>query len=228
MMCQNLTRSGLLAALVLAACFVAGQASAAPMAWYDATQSAFTNNLGTGGSNWSVGEDFTVGSSPVEITALGFYDYNGHALAAPHDVILWTLSGVGSNTGTNVAQVTVPAGNSAVYEDGTQFVNLAHPIILAPGTVASVVGYGFSGSDPYGCCGPGGLPTSGDLVWVGHDRYDTSGGGSELSPPPYAGGDGNNHAGGNFLFIVTPEPSSYVLCGLGTIGLLFAARRRKA
>ena len=54
-------------------------------------------------------------------------------------------------------------------------------------------------------------------------------GGVESVATMIAGGNWNDISPNNTFFAImqTPEPSSFILCGLGAIGLLFAARRRR-
>jgi len=93
---------------------------------------AFANDLET------VGYDFTVGSTPLLITALGFWDGPqgrletgttgsiGDGLANQHTLGLWDSSG-------NLLATAVVSGTNQPLTGEFRFANLLNPVILLPG-----------------------------------------------------------------------------------------------
>ena len=49
--------------------------------------------VGTSGGSSTFGFDFTVGSAPIELTALGLWDENSDGFTNPHSIGLWDSSG---------------------------------------------------------------------------------------------------------------------------------------
>jgi hypothetical protein len=84
----------------------------------------------------TLGYAFTV-SSPISVTSLGLFDFQNDGLAQSHAVTVWT------STGTQLLQVTIPAGTGATLTDGFRYVSIA-PFLLVPGTYT--IG-GFYGGD---------------------------------------------------------------------------------
>jgi hypothetical protein len=74
------------------------------------------------------GTPFTVGTSPMSITALGYFDLSGGGLPFAHEVGIYSLAR------TLLGSVSVPAGTGATLHDGTRWVNLATPIALTADT----------------------------------------------------------------------------------------------
>ena len=61
------------------------------------------------------------------MTSLGLFDFQNDGLAQSHAVTIWT------STGTQLLQVTIPAGTGATLTDGFRYVSIA-PFLLVPGT----------------------------------------------------------------------------------------------
>ena len=94
--------------------------------------------LNTG--DYEAGNRFTVGSSPIAVSALGFIDLDnsnvnlgtagpnvGDGLLFSHVVNLWRVSDK-----VKIATATVPAGTEATLIDGFRYVSIT-PVILEPG-----------------------------------------------------------------------------------------------
>jgi hypothetical protein len=80
---------------------------------------------GTESPNVVGGTPFTVGSSPLTIVALGYFDVYGTGLVHSHDVGIYDLS---QNL---LGSVTVGTGSGVTYHDGTRWAALSTPISLA-------------------------------------------------------------------------------------------------
>ena len=78
------------------------------------------------GDNTTLGYAFTV-SSPISVTSLGLFDFQNNGLAQSHAVTIWT------STGTQLLQITIPAGTGATLTDGFRYVSTV-PFLLVPGT----------------------------------------------------------------------------------------------
>lgn len=86
-----------------------------------------------------------IANRDITIRSMGFYDHGGDGLATSHRV------GVGSGSGVDFwpfAQVTIPAGTEAYYEDGFRWVNLATPVVLFANTYYSLAGEMIMHVDP--------------------------------------------------------------------------------
>jgi hypothetical protein len=78
----------------------------------------------------SVGYSFTVGSSPLLVTALGIWDSHGSGrkhFAEAQEVSLWTAGG------TLLDEVTVPARAGGLRDGGFHYTPLSASLTLEPG-----------------------------------------------------------------------------------------------
>src|SRR5438477_11911895 len=73
------------------------------------------------GDNTTLGYAFTVSSS-ISVTSLGLFDFQNNGLAS-HAVTIWT------STGTQLLQITIPAGTGATLTEGFRYVSTV-PFLL--------------------------------------------------------------------------------------------------
>ena len=95
-----------------------------------------------------MGWQFTVGSEPILVRALGFHDFGQDGLAWSHPVGIWRLSDQ-----QLMASATVPAGASGAVANFFRFADLAAPILLAAGETYVIAGLdepqGAGSNDPH-------------------------------------------------------------------------------
>jgi hypothetical protein len=106
--------------------------------------------------NTTLGYAFTV-SSPISVTSLGLFDFQNDGLAQSHAVTIWT------STGTQLLQVTIPAGTGVTLTDGFRYVSNA-PFLLVPGTYT--IGGFYAGDSDFSLDGASITGASG-LSYVG-------------------------------------------------------------
>ena len=93
--------------------------------------------------NYTIGYEFTVGSSPITLNALGVEDDASAALMSQHAVDVW------SSTGTLLYSATVASGTSGLLSNGFRYAMLNSPITLSANT-SYYIGAGFaSGGDTF-------------------------------------------------------------------------------
>ena len=200
--------------LVLALAFMTPVTASAsynypPEAW-DFANSSYNFTSGT----WSFGNVFTVGSSPVTVTALGYY-HGGGPWNDTHDVGLFDTSG-----NLVISSTLVEGGGCA--DIGHFCFNAVAPITLLPTQSYLIVGY--SGIDPYTWNDPGlrlgpqnhlrwqqlGCQWITYIHWVRPDqRHHRRILGAKLPD----------------VRLLTPEPGSLLLFGSGIAGLGGLLRR---
>lgn len=101
---------------------------------------------------FDMGHEFEVTQEGIIIVDLGIWDAKADGLVSAHTVALFSLDrpGAGANaTPIPGGSVVVPAGTSALLQDGHRFAPLPAPLALAPGHYA-VVAFGLDKDDPYG------------------------------------------------------------------------------
>src|SRR6516165_2922004 len=97
--------------------------------------------------NGPLGMDFNVQQSVV-ITELGVFDSGSDGLAVPLTATLYNR-----DTQTAVASLTFAAGQTGTLIDGSRFLPLATPVVLAPGFHGTIVAEGYGASEPNGNAG---------------------------------------------------------------------------
>ncbi len=156
----------------------------------------------------TVGWSFLV-TSPILVTALGYYDANANGLGSSHEVGLWSADQ------RLLATVTVPAGTGASLVSGFRYSGLA-PLLLDVGTyyvgglLIPVGSVGSPGNDPV-ALDVQGLATGAEITYDSR-RYAL---GNQLEFPATVGFSTNGYFGGNFQYAVVPEPSPTALLFLG-------------
>jgi autotransporter-associated beta strand protein len=154
----------------------------------------------------TIGYTFTTGPNPIDVTALGFVDWeNGNGLLAAHQVGIW------SNT-TLIASATVPSGTAGNFVNPFYYANLGSPVRLAPNTTYTIGGQVFNGGDKWpdnvGTSSPGftvpdftGFPA----LTSGNNKYSTS----AFAQPATAGGGNSLWNAVNLLgsSAVVPTPA---------------------
>ena len=79
---------------------------------------------GFSAGNNTLGYSFTVRSSPLQVSALGLWDYGADGLLNAHEVGLWDMSG------TLLASVRVPSGTAAFLAGEFRYAPLTAPVVL--------------------------------------------------------------------------------------------------
>jgi len=181
----------------------------------------------------SFGMDFTP-SAPagkvIEVTQLGLYSGllgggTGTGFAGDDFATLFNSSG------TVLAQLEFGngTGNGTLVPGTSDYVKtLSTPVFLAAGTTYTIAAFYTSGTDHLANVGTGytapGETGSPFISYVGAGRY--GGAGASSYPGTVDSGPANRYNGPTFAFQVVPEPSSFVLSGLGAVAMLLAIRRR--
>jgi hypothetical protein len=100
----------------------------------------------------TVGYAFTTGPNAIDVTALGFVDWERDGLQAEHQVGIWQVSDHGL-----VAAVTVPAGTAGTLNGDHRYKTLDMPVRLEANTTYVVGGQVFPSGDlwPNAAASPG-------------------------------------------------------------------------
>jgi hypothetical protein len=152
--------------------------------------------------NGPLGMDFNVQQSVV-ITELGVFDSGSDGLAVPLTATLYNR-----DTQTAVASLTFAAGQTGTLIDGSRFLPLATPVVLAPGFHGTIVAEGYGASEPNGNAGLQPITWTNDggglLQFVGSARFGFTPG---AFPTNSDSGPANRYAAGTFEF---STPASFV------------------
>lgn len=188
--------------------------------FFDSNQSYVTNwNSGV------VGLLFAVGNSSLEVTRLGFWDYQGDGFATSHQIGIWDQSG------TLLGSATLSSGTSNPMVGDWRYVDLGSSITLSANTnyyaaasttandADSWVGSwnlnpGYSFSSDFNVNIPGGNPQ----LYI-----STSG---VFGPPDTGGGTSNVGYALNFEYNAVPEPTVIWLTGCGLLFVSLYRNRR--
>ena len=167
---------------------------------------------GASGGNITVGYDFTVGSSAIELTALGIWDWNQDGLAEAHSVSLWDTAG------NLLASTLISAGTVNPLVGEFRYATII-PITLSAGTTYVLgAGYVDHTADPFIANISGDQATFDPAVSPGNYRRTTG----FAFPNDTSVGPGSA-VGPNAQFRSVPEPgSTALLLGLAVACLICA------
>jgi len=171
-----------------------------------------------GGIALTAGTPFIVGSSPVTVISLGYFDESGSGLTYAHEVGIYTLGKV------LLGSVTVPSGTAAdAYHDGTRWMNLATPINLAAYTYYTLAFTVTDSGDKANVALASQVTIDSHFALAGSGYTYTLGG--SLTYPQTASGFGEYAFGGNMEI---PEPQAWGICAAALAGLAACVIRRRA
>ena len=159
---------------------------------------------------------FTI-SSPIYVTALGYFDFGNDGLTDSHQVAIWNSTG-----GSPLLMATVPAGTTGSLVDGSRYIAVT-PILLPAGSY-TIGGFSLNFTDSVAIECAIITPAPG----ITYDGARSAQGPSLMFPAGNTQGYQNGDFGPNFQFAV-PEPSAYALLAAASVALAGrrAWRRRK-
>ena len=167
-------------------------------------------------TNSTLGAVFTVGSQPIQVTALGVYDSLQDGLFENHDVGIWGSSGL-------ITSTTIPSGTGATLIGTYRYLSV--PSVTLAANTTYTIGAFFDINTAF---------------WDHHGANGTSAVDPAISSAIPAFYSGNNnpiftqptfgYAAGplwaaNMTFQVVPEPGTFTLAAVG-LGLLLFRRRK--
>ena len=165
-----------------------------------------------------IGTPFTVGATPVSISALGYFDLTGFGLSYAHQVGIYDL---GRNL---LGSVTVPTGPDVAYHDGTRWVGLATTVALSANTGYMLAFTMQAGGDNALVSLPSSVTIDPRFALAGTGR--TFENVNSLVFPVYPSSDGYYAFGGNMECAAVPEPSQWAAMGVTLLGLAGYGFRR--
>ena len=177
------------------------------------------------GSN-CIGWQIMTGANPLQVTALGFWDFEANGLEVNVEVGIWQ-----TGSASLLANVTVPAGTSATLINDFRFVNLGSAILLQPNTLYTLGYRRASGGVLHdGDNRVGQTFAAGATITI--PRMNNSGFGQPFGSPfgpmmPVQNLGGSVPlTGPNFQFTIVPVPAPGAAAVLGMVGLAAVRRRR--
>lgn len=188
----------------------AAQLGAQNIAWTEIDQTIVDFAAAAGND----GLKFTVGAQNIQVTALGYFDYQLNGLASAHDLAIYTLGG------TTLASTTLPALSEHINGD-FRFSSIT-PLTLQAGTSYMLVGYDIGqGVDPVNKSGVGAVGPG--ITFNGYYyNYNSFGFVDPASAAQYSPA----YLGPNFEYTVIPEPSTYaLLAGCLVFGFILVRHR---
>jgi len=175
--------------------------------------------IGNTAGNNTLGFDFTVGVQPIQVTALGLWDFGLGGFGYAHEVGLWNSSGV------LLGSVLIPSGSAAPLDGQFRYQNLSAALTLFPGQ-RYVLGAHFAAGDTTDLLivhYQGDQAIFDSAVIPGRIRYYENAGFTFPSNDGLIGSE----VGPNAIFTVIPEPSVPILL-LGCAALVTVSRRKAA
>ena len=199
-----------------------GLATAAPSARAEFVFATDPSGAWGGASpNMTIGTPFSVGSTAITVSSLGFFDHYGTGLAQAHEV------GIYDHSRSLLGSVVVPSGTGAdAYHDGTRWMTLGLPIALNANTSYTLAFTMKEGGDQASGSGPSQVVISPLFALAGSSW--TYAVGPSLA---YPGGDPLDSIyafGGNMAGEATPvpEPGQWAMMGLTALGVAAYSARR--
>ena len=177
----------------------------------------------SGGQQFSVGSFPNVGwqfnvTSTVIVTALGIMDIGSNGLTDQHIVGLW------DNGGSLLAQTTITNASTVVasaYASGRWLFNDIAAQILAPGTYVIGAFYPTGADQVIGSAT--GFTTIPEITFAASRTSMTN----SFTQPGVYGLVEPGVFGPNFQVSAVPEPASFLLLGVGLVGLWYGRRRAR-
>lgn len=204
-----------------------------------ASAAVFVTGLESGGNStppipgvqdWSgqLGDDFTTGNNPLQISRVGVFDSNSNGLSAG-TTLVWRIYEVisGNQVGSDFF-FSGPTGGSGLPGIEGNYLWQSASITLAANTAYSVVAFGFNSNDlnfnttlnPK----PNGVDFTTFGLVAGNGRYSDQG---DVVGIPTIGG-AFNFGAATFDFTATPEPTTLLIWGgLACIGGIVALRNKR-
>ncbi len=102
------------------------------------------NNSFLDGGNRMIGWQFSV-TENIDVSALGWFDWNEDGLNRSHEVGIWNISGSNLITST-----TIPSGTVATLDSGFRYTSLTSSVTLQTGQTYIIAGHDIGNSgDPH-------------------------------------------------------------------------------
>jgi hypothetical protein len=159
---------------------------------------------------------FSVGSTPVTVTELGYFDLGLNGLVDPHQV------GIFDSGGNPVVQGTVPAGTAGILDGAYRFI-LVTPTTLAPNTTYVIGGHNPNQNDLVIAFEPPQIYAD-QITYLGAAYSPASG----FSAPTTSYTANHGIFGPNFQLTAIPEPGEWTTASGVALLTVFGVRRLRA